>query len=192
MRFSMLYLGEQILSFKSYLVFYAGDSLTNIIETRKLRKQSTFATFIDYKKSYDCINRDILFAKLSSIGISGKMYQALLSIYKDVNYCVRLNGVQSKCFSVDSGLKQGCTLSPILFNFYINDLVSRVSNLGLVIDIDDEKLSILMYTDDVVTLSESEEGLQRILDKSGVNRMVCLLTRRNQRLCILGQSQFQS
>ena len=50
------------------------------------------------------------------------------------------------------------------FNVYINELVSRVSNLGKGIEIDDENLSILMYADDVVILSESKEDLQMILN----------------------------
>ena len=48
------------------------STLINIIETRKYLKQSTFAAFIDFKKAYDCINRNLLFTKLCNIGISGK------------------------------------------------------------------------------------------------------------------------
>ena len=140
------------------------STLTSIIETRKSRKQSTFAAFIDFKKAYDCINRDLLFTKLSKIGITGNMYHALVSIYKDVKCCLRLNGMHSDWFSVDCGLKQGCCLSPMLFNLYINDLVAQISSLGLGVDIDNEKLAILMYADDVVILGESEEDLKRILD----------------------------
>ena len=59
-------------------------------------------------KAYDCINRDILFTKLSKIGISEKIYQqALLSIYKDIKCYIRLNGMRSEWFFLDCGLKQG-------------------------------------------------------------------------------------
>jgi hypothetical protein len=40
------------------------SSITNIIETRKLRKLSTFAEFVDFKKAYDSVNRALLFNKL--------------------------------------------------------------------------------------------------------------------------------
>ena len=137
------------------------STLTSIIETRKSRKQSTFAAFIDFKKAYDCINRDLLFTKLSKIGITGNMYHALVSNYKDVKCCLRLNGMHSDWFSVDCGLKQGCSLSPMLFNLYINDLVAVISSLGLGVDIDNEKLAILMYADDVVILGESGERFEK-------------------------------
>ena len=135
-----------------------------IIETRKYLKQSTFAAFIDFKKAYDCINRNLLFTKLCNIGISGKMLTALLSIYKDVKCCIRLNGFKTDWFNVDCGLKQGCSLSPILFNLYVNDLVTQITELGLGIDIDGEKVAVLLYADDLVILSETEDDLQAILD----------------------------
>lgn len=140
------------------------STLTNIIETRKLKGKSTFTAFIDFKKAYDSINRTLLFTKLNKMGLCGNMFQALLSIYKDVRCCVRLNGLITEWFSVDCGLKQGCNLSPILFNFFINDLESRISALDLGIDIDGEKISILLYADDVVLICENEEDLQTILD----------------------------
>ena len=62
------------------------------------------------------------------------------------------------------GLKQGCSLSPILFNLYVNDLVTQISELGLGIDIDGEKVAVLLYADDLVILSETEDDLQAILD----------------------------
>ena len=42
-------------------------------------------------------------------------------------------------FSVGCRLKQGCSLTPILFNFYINYLVSSLSSLGVGVGINDEK-----------------------------------------------------
>ena len=64
------------------------SSVTSIIETRKLHNKDTFAAFIDFKKAYDSIDRGILFTKLSNLGISGLMYNALLSIYDNVRYAV--------------------------------------------------------------------------------------------------------
>ena len=94
------------------------SSLTSIIETRKLKRKSTFAIFVDFKKAYDAIDRSKLFADLRQIGIAGKTYNALLSLYEDVKCCVKVNGFY--------GLKQGCCLSPILLNLYINDMVNSI------------------------------------------------------------------
>ena len=71
------------------------------------------------------------------------MFKTLISVYKDFKFCERLNGIETEWFPVDCGLKQGCSLSPILFNFFINDLVTRLSAMGLGIDIDGENVAIL-------------------------------------------------
>ena len=56
--------------------------LTNIIESRKKRKLSTFCAFIDFRKAYDCINRDLLWEKLESVGIDGKLFKAIKSFIR--------------------------------------------------------------------------------------------------------------
>ena len=139
-------------------------SLTSIIETRKLKKKSTFAIFVDFKKAYDAIDRSKLFIELNKLGIAGKMFNALRSLYEDVKCCVKLNGFHTDWFAVRCGLKQGCSLSPILFNLYINDWAKRISSLGIGIQLENEVVSILMYADDIVLLAETEEDLQSLID----------------------------
>ena len=143
-------------------------SLTNIIETRKLKKLSTFTAFIDFRKAYDMINRSHLFRKLQQEGLRGRLLVAVKSLYNDVKCCVRLNGFDTSWFDVKCGLKQGCPLSPTLFNLYINDLVSYLKDLNIGIDIGDTKVCILLYADDIVLLAESANDLQCLLNALSV------------------------
>ncbi|CAC5379161.1 unnamed protein product [Mytilus coruscus] len=83
------------------------STLTSIIECRKLKRMSTYAAFIDFKKAYDSINRQLLFIKLNDLGINGTMFNALRSLYNDVRSCVRVNGFSTDWFSVNCELKQG-------------------------------------------------------------------------------------
>ncbi|XP_053391650.1 uncharacterized protein LOC128554398 [Mercenaria mercenaria] len=140
------------------------SSFSLILESRKLKRQSTFTAFIDFKKAYDTINRNKLFTKIKDMGVNGNMFKALLAIYQNVKCCVRLNGLKTDWFSVKCGLKQGCSLSPMLFNLYINDLISAVKNLDLGINIDGQNVSILLYADDIVLVSDCEDKLQLMLD----------------------------
>ena len=140
------------------------SSITNIIETRKLKRKQTFAAFIDFRKAYDSINRPLLWTKLEDLGIGGNILTVIKSIYNDVQYCVRLNGIDTNWFRVTNGLKQGCMLSPLLFNMFINNLVETIKGLGIGVDIGQEKVSILMYADDLVLLAENENDLQLLLN----------------------------
>ncbi|MEW8546023.1 MAG: reverse transcriptase family protein [Candidatus Thiodiazotropha sp.] len=140
-------------------------SLTSIVDTRKLKKQSTFAAFIDFSKAYDSIDRQILFQKLEYLGLHGNIYNAIKSLYDEVKCCVRINGIKTAFFEVRCGLKQGCTLSTILFNLYVNDLVTRINSLNVGIDIGGEKVAVLLYADDLVLLAPTEHDLQTLLDE---------------------------
>ena len=68
-------------------------------------------------------------------------------------------------FDVGCGLKQGCTLSTILFNLYVNDLVTSINNLNIGIDIGREKVAVLLYADDLVLVAETEQELQTLLNE---------------------------
>ena len=79
--------------------------------------------------------------------------------------CVRINGMYSNWFSITSGLRQGCSLSPLLFNLLVDDLATRIKSLGNGVTITAEKISILLYSDDVVLLSDNEQDLQFMLNE---------------------------
>ena len=83
------------------------------------------------------------------------MFNALATLYENVSCCVRLNGFKTDWFTVTCGLKQGCNISTILFNFYINDVVEKIKATGKGIDIGEEKVSVLLYADDLVLLAPS-------------------------------------
>ena len=72
--------------------------------------------------------------------------------------------ILSEWFRVTGGLKQGCLLSPLLFNLYINDLICEVSSLGEGVEIGNERIHILLYADDIVLVAQSETNLQKMLD----------------------------
>ena len=91
------------------------------------------------------------------------MYNALTPLYENVSCCVRLNGFKTDWFTVTCGLKQVCNLSTILSNFYIDDVVEKIKATSKGIDIGDEKVSVLLYADDLILLASSASDLQVML-----------------------------
>ncbi len=82
------------------------------------------------------------------------------------NLCsINVNNMQTEWFDTNCGVKQGNTLSPIIFGIFINDVVDDVKSVNIGININGINVCILLYADDIVLLSETEEGLQKLLDK---------------------------
>ena len=139
-------------------------ALHSIANTRKLAKQSTYVSFIDLRKAFDTVDRTLLWHKLERIGLRGKFYTALKSLYQDVKCCVRVNGNDTPWFDVTSGVRQGCVLSSTMFSVFINDLATRINEAGLDVTIDDVIVSILLYADDIVLIAPDTRSLQSMLD----------------------------
>ena len=85
-----------------------------------------FCAFIDFKKAFDIINRDLLFYRLLSYNIDGKIFKVIKSLYKDTVSTAKINYYITEYFDVLHGVKQCDNLSPTLFNFFINNLASQI------------------------------------------------------------------
>ena len=65
-------------------------SLVEILQNRG--KKGTFCCFIDVKKAFDRVFRAGLWEKIADVGVKGKMWRVLRSIYESVESCVMING----------------------------------------------------------------------------------------------------
>ena len=139
-------------------------SLYTIVNNRKLSRQSTYVCFIDFKKAFDTVQRDLLWYKLMSIGITGRILDAIQSLYTDIQCTVKVNDFFSAWFPVSNGLKQGCKMSPTLFSVYINDLAQEINRLGCGVQLDEIIVSVLLYADDIVLIAPNAENLQLMLN----------------------------
>ena len=78
-------------------------------------------------------------------------------MYQKVRACVRIDGGLSEHFMVNTGVKQGCTLSPTLFNIFSRDLPDIFDGCDPVL-LGERCLNCLMYADDTVILPQTRSG----------------------------------
>ena len=138
--------------------------LHTLLWKSKSKKKSIHMAFLDVSKAYDTVNREVLWAKMAKLGISGKFLEMLKTMYSgDTVDCV-VNGVTTRCVYLTRGLRQGCSLSPILFNIYVSDIGHSLSsdNDGVLLG-DKLRIAGLLFADDIIVVSDTAEGLRRLL-----------------------------
>ena len=138
--------------------------LNALIERQLQNKEKLFCCYIDYRKAYDVINRGQLWSKMINMGIDGKLLTLIRSMYNEVKLQVKHMGSLSDIFNSNVGLFQGEITSPILFSLFINDIELSLQN-GINAGMTLEQISIylLLFADDAVLFSETQEGLQESL-----------------------------
>ena len=125
-----------------------------------------YACFIDFKKAYDSVWHDGLFSKLESLNITGNFLAIIKSMYKNSYCAVKVQTKITIFFKCEKGVRQGCPLSPILFNIFINNLTFDLDKMNSsAVELPNGSfISCLMYADDVILISKTPNGLQKLLD----------------------------
>ena len=103
-------------------------SIREICQRRKIRGQFTYLAFLDLKKAYDSVPIYNILTKLYNIGIRDKCLQFLKNLYLTSKARASHNGCLSSEFPINRGVRQGCPLSPILFNIFINDVLDKCNS----------------------------------------------------------------
>ena len=129
--------------------------------------EKVYACFVDFKKAFDSVWHEGLFFKLLYNNIGGNFYNIIKSLYSNSKCAIKHTKSRTPYFPYLKGVRQGCVLSPMLFNIYINELATIFENTSSdpFILPSGSKLSCLLYADDLIILSRSKFGLQNCLNE---------------------------
>ena len=139
------------------------DQIANIRwimeETREFQKNIYFC-FIDYAKTFDCVDHNKLRKILKEMGIPDHLIYLLRNMYAGQEATVRTGHGTTDWFQIGTGVRQGCILSPCLFNLYAEYIMR---NTGLHeaqagIKISRRYIINLRYTDDTTLVAESKNN----------------------------------
>ena len=92
------------------------------------------------------------------MGVKGRMWRVIKKMYMSSRSEVLLEGEKSDSFNVDQGIAQGCSLSPILFSVFMNDLLKEVEQAELGIQLSSGKIFWgMLFADDFEGVSDSKK-----------------------------------
>ena len=137
------------------------DQIANIrwiMDKAREFQENIYFCFIDYAKTFDCVDYNKLWKILKERGIPDHLICLLRNLYADQEATVR-TGLGTDWFQTGKGVHQGCILSPCLFNLYA---VYIMRNAGLDgaqagIKIAGRNINNLRYADDTTLMVESKE-----------------------------------
>ena len=139
--------------------------IKTLIDHYNGRGRKLYACFVDFQKAFDSVWRTGMYYKLIHCGIDLSFIKLLKNMYEKTSQRLKFDKNISRKFLTEKGVKQGCILSPKLFNIFINDIPEIFNDTCEAAKLGKININCLMYADDLILISESEGGLQNCLNK---------------------------
>ena len=138
-----------------------------IIEKAREFQKNIYFCFIDYVKTFDCVDHSKLWKILKEMGIPDHLTCLLRNLYAGQEATVRTIHGTTDWFQIGKGVHQSCILSPCLFNFYAEHIMRNAGLEKAQAGIKSAGRSInnLRYADDTTLMAESAEELKGLLMK---------------------------
>ena len=137
-----------------------------IIKKAREFQKNIYFCFIDYAKAFDCFHHK-LWEILKEMGISDHLTCLFRNLYAGQEATVGTGHGTTDWFPIGKGVRQGCILSPCLFNFYVEYIMRNAgldeAQAGM--KIAGRNIDNLRYVDDTTLMAESEEELKSLLIK---------------------------
>ena len=162
--------------------------LNGLIERQLTIGKSLLVCIADFSKAFDIIYRNVLFYKLSQNVWIGRVIDTLLNLYAKSHLCVKRNGTLSPAIPNQTGVNQGGISSGLLFRKYITDL-GKYLNAEYRVVLSDEIIMHLLWADDLILFSNTQQGLQKLLNCLQKNCHHCHMVVNEIPICTLTGSQ---
>lgn len=142
--------------------------ISDIFEFSKEHELSYILFAADFKKAFDSVEHNFIFATLKYFGFGESFISWVRLLLTDIRSCIQNNGYVSDFFTLKRGTKQGDPISPYLFILVIEVLAELVRKDNLVqgVQLSDksQEVKVVLFADDASFTLKNEESLERCLD----------------------------
>jgi retron-type reverse transcriptase len=132
--------------------FTIQKSINVINHINRSKDKNHLIVSTDAVKAFDKIQHYFMIKALRKLGLEGKYLKIIKPIYDKPTASIILNGEKMKPFPLKSGTRQGCPLSPLLFNIVLEFLAKAIRQEEEIkgIQIDKETVKISLFADDMI------------------------------------------
>ena len=131
-------------------------ALRQLVEKRWEYALPVYCAFMDLEKAYDSVWREGMWQIAKHYGVPTQIVDLLKSWYVGISSCVRMEEGDGDWFLIRTGLRQGCVMSPSLFNVYMDAMMRKVTEgeAGGVM-VGEERVVDLDFADDVALIADT-------------------------------------
>ena len=140
--------------------------LQAIMTDSRRKKRDLLLTWLDLRDAFGSVPHDLLLSSMQRFGLSGSILTIVEDIYTGSSISVRTGKTSfTPPIPQRRGVKQGCPLSPILFNIALEGMLRHLEESAIGYPIAGHLITSLAYADDVCIAATSKTNLQTLLDR---------------------------
>ena len=145
--------------------FTIRKSVNVIHHINKLKDENNMIISIDAEKAFDKFEHPFMIKTLQKVGTEGTYLNIIETVYDKPTANIILNGERLKPFLLRSGTRQGCPLSPLLFNIVLEVLATAIREEKEIkgIQIRKEEIKLSLFADDMILYVENPKDATRKL-----------------------------
>ena len=137
-----------------------------MMETAKEHNRNVYMCFIDYKKAFDCVDHERLWVILKEMGVPVHLIVLLQKLYTKQEATIITEFGETDTINIGKGVRQGCILSPLLFNIYAEKIMRKaLEDWDGGISIGGRMITNLRYADDTTLIAETKNDLIAIMER---------------------------
>ena len=137
-----------------------------MMETAKEHNMNVYMCFIDYKKAFDCVDHERIWVILKEMGVPVHLIVQLQKLYTKQEATIRTEFVETDTINIGKGVRQGCILSPLLFNIYAENITREaLEDWDGGISIGGRMITNLRYAEDTTLIAETKNDLIAIMER---------------------------
>ena len=132
---------------------------------KRLKGRKVYLCFVDYQKAFDRVKHSKLLVVMEKAGVPILERRLIINLYWGQPAAVKWDGEIGRDVSVERGVRQGCVISPLLFNLYsefmINEAMETVEGIGF----NGVNITNLRFADDAVLITDKRKKLQKMINR---------------------------
>ena len=120
---------------------------------------------LDLAKAFDAISHESIRKVSVRKGVPAQVIGTIEDIYTNTNTEISVGSKTTWKIKINSGVKQNCLLSPLLFNLVIDELIEKLKSKNIGVKINGTLRSVMTFTDDLVTIKEDDVNIEILIEE---------------------------